>query len=344
MKSYILDQVEGNLGYYHSWIFILSCKVNSDFSGHVYLLIRKPISHIHDDFLTLFFSTEITTIVESESHDLDLYNVQNATISLPKELQRGEFVSIKNKINPQMTLRVGQFEKPIQSHIQKLNNEISQYFHNEIFWNIRYALNPNLGSGVGSRGAFIPLKRLLLKENGAETAESVLDVGCGDIEIVKMLKFKNYLGIDLSVEAIKLARKKRPGWEFKQISRDMHGQKAADFVICLDVLIHQKSEEDFYTLIDKLTLLTKQRLVVTGFEFSVQESYMIKFHEDIKYALKKAGFRRVFKVFEYNNVAVVVADKIGSSFSQAKSLREGQSFSILGNYMMRQFEKNLFEF
>ena len=68
-------------------------------------------------------------------------------------------------------------------------------FDNRSFWNERYKNNIQLGSGIGSRGKYIDLKRnIIQKIVSSFLPSSVLDVGCGDIEIVKALEFPEYLG------------------------------------------------------------------------------------------------------------------------------------------------------
>jgi hypothetical protein len=42
----------------------------------------------------------------------------------------------------------------------------------------------------------------------------VLDVGCGDLEVVKALNIMDYVGIDQS-PALEIARQLRPDWQFR---------------------------------------------------------------------------------------------------------------------------------
>jgi hypothetical protein len=59
---------------------------------------------------------------------------------------------------------------------------------------------------LGSRGENQLYKRSLLKEQGVEMASSVLDVGCGDLEVIKALNISSYVGIDQSRSVLEIAR------------------------------------------------------------------------------------------------------------------------------------------
>ena len=81
-------------------------------------------------------------------------------------------------------------------------------------------MDPQLGSGKGSRGVFVTLKRHCLKRAGIESARSVLDVGCG-VGITACYLAKEYgckvIAIDISERMIDRAKEKarRKGVEDK---------------------------------------------------------------------------------------------------------------------------------
>lgn len=73
----------------------------------------------------------------------------------------------------------------------------------------------------------------------------VLDIGCGTGDFGKMLyekNIKNYLGIDFSLQALKIARKKIPSWEKKFIQEDIFTTdkitKAYTHICIFEVLEH----------------------------------------------------------------------------------------------------------
>src|SRR3712207_597767 len=88
----------------------------------------------------------------------------------------------------------------------------SSGFDNRQFWEERYTTNLDLGSGAGSRGEYLAYKQELLRQKIAEfRPQSILDVGCGDIEVTKDLPFAgDYTGIDLSTSIIARNRALRP--------------------------------------------------------------------------------------------------------------------------------------
>ncbi|MBK8545810.1 MAG: class I SAM-dependent methyltransferase [Caulobacteraceae bacterium] len=89
-----------------------------------------------------------------------------------------------------------------ESAIARANAQIGANFNNRLFWEFRYDHFPERGSGVGSRGDNLIYKRDLLRANGIEDAASVLDIGCGDLEVIKPLSLRGYTGVDMSPLAI----------------------------------------------------------------------------------------------------------------------------------------------
>lgn len=198
----------------------------------------------------------------------------------------------------------------IKEVITKVNQVISKNFNNALFWSYRYATNPELGSGVGSRGSVAEYKLKLLKNLGVEKEASLLDVGCGDLEIVKNLSLQNYTGTDISSEAISKAKITFPHFDFYSFELEKDKINNADTVICLDVLIHQPTQKKYDELVEFVTSHAINRVVISGYEKTSDASHMCFFHENIRETLKKTGlFKYVFKVGEYRGLGVYVADK-----------------------------------
>jgi 2-polyprenyl-3-methyl-5-hydroxy-6-metoxy-1,4-benzoquinol methylase len=123
-------------------------------------------------------------------------------------------------------------------------------FQNALFWNRRYATHPERGSGLGSRGQNAAYKRELLRAQGIEAFGSILDIGCGDLEVVSQLNLRNYTGVDVSLQSIIRARMKRPDWNFVLHEGQEIGN--ADPVLCLEVLIHQRTLTEYRSLVRML--------------------------------------------------------------------------------------------
>lgn len=137
-------------------------------------------------------------------------------------------------------------------------------FDNEIFWNYRYKYFPDLGSGLGSRGAALNVKKeLSAPAFGEMTGFSVVDVGCGDLEFVRDLNFGDYLGLDLSEQAIATAKAKRPEWSFRHSRIDTLDDASFDFALCLDVLIHQPTRAAAEALVDDLLRVARKGVLLS---------------------------------------------------------------------------------
>ena len=197
----------------------------------------------------------------------------------------------------------------IDKCIMKINKVVKENFDNELFWNYRYKTNPSLGSGTGSRGKLANYKLDYLRLLGIEKDESVLDIGCGDLEIVKHLDIRNYIGVDISEEALKIASVKYPKHMFLNV-KDKNLISKTHLVLCLDVLIHQQTKEDYEHLIDFISKKAISRVIVSGYEIEDDNSYMCFFYENVKQSLLKTGeFKYVFKIGEYRGLGLYIADK-----------------------------------
>jgi len=151
----------------------------------------------------------------------------------------------------------------------KLEKNKKTMFDNKNFWNERYETNIKLGSGRGSRGKFIKMKETLV--DGAVkqyNVESVLDIGCGDCEVNKNIRFKKYTGTDVSDYVIERNSILFPQRSFILANFDdltMSGKKY-DMVICFDVLIHQPNLADYRKGITAIKNSFNKVALVSGFE------------------------------------------------------------------------------
>ena len=206
----------------------------------------------------------------------------------------------------------------IDEQIFKANEDIDtillQEFDNELFWNMRYEVFPELGSGVGSRS-----DTLLLKQNLLASAlegfidKRVVDVGCGDLEVSKVFNFQDYTGYDVSAEALKIAKSCRPEWNFIHGRIIDYPQEFADLVICLDVLIHQKTKDEYLQLIKTLANAARTRLIISGYEDIPAAGFISSicaYHEPLSKSLNNLGlFNEVINIGSYRGLSLMVADK-----------------------------------
>jgi hypothetical protein len=199
---------------------------------------------------------------------------------------------------------------PAQAAIAQANEQIGRGFDNRLFWELRYRQFPERGSGLGSRGQNLLYKRALLKQQGIEAVSSVLDVGCGDLEVVKELNIKQYIGIDQSTEALEVARRARPDWEFRLAPAP--DAPSAQMVLCFEVLIHQQTESAYRELIAFLAEKTLGTLLVSGFAADsepVRRSPMMFFHEPLESSLRRTGrFGSIRSIGRHTSVTVFRCD------------------------------------
>jgi len=171
-------------------------------------------------------------------------------------------------------------------------------FDNRRFWNDRYRINPELGSGLGSRGSVGQQKTVCLAHAVHEfKPDSILDVGCGDRalwEPVTLPQGVRYIGIDVAEEQIERLRRQWPDLcfvtgDFLAWSKDV---PAADLVVCFDVLIHQHDRVAYTDFVERLWRCTGRCLLVAGFEEQPPVEYastITAWHEPLSTTLARAG-------------------------------------------------------
>lgn len=185
-------------------------------------------------------------------------------------------------------------------------------FDNQIFWDHRYTNDPTLGSGIGSRGSVLEYKRsLLLPFAKLFGGGDVLDVGCGDLEVTRSLPFRSYVGVDVSSSAIEIAKAKRPDWTFKMADLPAMADRSFDAVICLDVLIHQQSRDEYKELLRHLLRIAKNAVIVSGYPGnSDASSGIVFFHGDIKADVEALpDVLDVSHIGHYRGLDVILAQK-----------------------------------
>lgn len=181
-----------------------------------------------------------------------------------------------------------------------------QYFDNCSFWNHRYAHHPALGSGQGSRGEILERKRALLAAL-IPPELSVLDWGCGDLETTRNLSCRDYVGVDLSIEALRIASEKRPSWVFATPAEfDAGDDDRRDVVLCLDVLIHQPDPVGYRALVSQLIRRAGRGAVIAGYDRSPGiGSHITYFHEPLVRTIAATpGVAAIVPLLEYRDTTL----------------------------------------
>lgn len=222
--------------------------------------------------------------------------------------------------------KVGECNPDFIQSIDEANTLIGKCFDNEIFRPLQYSLCPHLGSDISSSENNLEKKSELLKLLNIESAPGVLDVGCGDLEVVKEFDLQDYVGVDSAPLVIKTARAKRSDWTFILLEENEDSIPEKHTVLCFEVLIHQKSHEDYERLIDFLARKTRHRLIVSGYttkQEHINTNHMVYFHESLIYSLQKTGkFRTIQKISTHSDGDIIVADVAENSNIVAEILEK----------------------
>ena len=225
-----------------------------------------------------------------------------------------EIIHYHDQLTSQLMLKTIGLSQ-VDASITRFNNKIQDFIKgnllNGMYWNFRYFIAPELGSGIDPPGDHLDYKQKLLCDALRIFDDPVVvDVGCGDLEATKFLPIKRYHGFDISDGALAIARNKRPDWQFHRV-RIGDPIREGDVVLCLDMLIHQPSLERFLATVESLSSAARQRLVVTGYEEPPTfTSEITRYYLPITEALRSTGrFSSITKVGEYRGTSVIVADK-----------------------------------
>ncbi len=118
------------------------------------------------------------------------------------------------------------------------------------YWDNRYKIGGD--SGFGSKGDLLTYKaetiNEIIKEFGAK---SVVDLGCGDGNLARLIECEEYTGYDISQEAINIASKKRKGNFTTEVP-----EGEFDIALSIDIIGHITDKGD---LRDHLNYLKKHK-------------------------------------------------------------------------------------
>jgi hypothetical protein len=125
--------------------------------------------------------------------------------------------------------------------------------HSAQYWDERYQAGGN--SGAGSSGRLAEFKAEVLNRFVRERGiASVIELGCGDGKQLKLAIYPNYIGIDVSPEAIALCRARFDGDETKTFyaTSEMPVLVPRDLALSLDVIYHLIEDDTFHAYMRQL--------------------------------------------------------------------------------------------
>ena len=174
-----------------------------------------------------------------------------------------EKYNLKNEIEKIKKIIVSYSEKCDDS--QSVNKEKFDY---KKYWDERYQKGGT--SGAGSYGVLADFKAEIINSFLKEYKISkTIEFGCGDGNQLGLIQYKNYIGIDISDQAVKKCKfmyEKDENKEFfvYSLEKKSFENLDCDLVVCLDVLYHIIDEKDYLqTLKDIFSLSSKYVIIYT---------------------------------------------------------------------------------
>ena len=202
-------------------------------------------------------------------------------------------------------------DRQVTQAVQRIRQDHDIGLDNAVFWENHYASDPALGSGIGSRGEVMLDKRRQLAPVLTAYGEApVTDIGCGDLEVLRVFDLADYTGFDLSPSGLDLARAKRPEWQFRQGSSGDVPKGGAALSICLDVAIHQSSPENYRQLIHDVVDASRDAVLISGYETPSEARGIVFFHEPLSQTLAAhPDIAQVTRIGGWRDVTLFLAER-----------------------------------
>jgi SAM-dependent methyltransferase len=130
------------------------------------------------------------------------------------------------------------------------------------YWDQRYRRGGN--SGVGSYARFAQFKADIINAFIAEREiTSIIEFGCGDGNQLKLARYPQYLGFDVSATAVRICRdlfSSDATKAFKKMEEYTH--QRADLTLSLDVIYHLVEDEAFFHHMRTLFSASKRYVIL----------------------------------------------------------------------------------
>jgi SAM-dependent methyltransferase len=144
------------------------------------------------------------------------------------------------------------------------------FFSSSQYWDDRYKVGGN--SGAGSYGRLARFKADVLNDFVIRHGiYSVVEYGCGDGAQLEMANYSEYVGFDVSPQAVTLCRNKfssSPNYQFFETSTVLDKEGKFDLAISLDVIYHLIEDNAFDAYMKRL--------------FAASSGYVIIYSNDIE--------------------------------------------------------------
>ena len=161
-------------------------------------------------------------------------------------------------------------ENNMNKYINKLVRKFKRRFldSNSKYWDSRYESGGD--SGMGSFGKLAEYKANFLNRFVEKNViNSIVEIGCGDGNQLKLYRFPAYLGLDISPTAISKCKAAFSGDKFKKFVEFQsklgfcakHRIKG-DLALSIDVIFHLIIDEHYYTYLDELFSCSNQWVII----------------------------------------------------------------------------------
>lgn len=158
--------------------------------------------------------------------------------------------------------------KVLKRKIKKLLISLNLYKPNFVksknYWESRYQQNSN--SGPGSYGRLAEFKAQILNDFVKQhTIQTVIELGCGDGNQLKLANYPSYIGYDVSKTVIELCRsifQEDKTKSFEVIENPMQYHTSADLALSLDVIFHLTETEVFNSYMQQLFKLSTDYVII----------------------------------------------------------------------------------
>lgn len=204
-------------------------------------------------------------------------------------------------------------EATIDRAIDMANAAIVQWRNDELpnhlFWSARYRLNPELGSGVGSRGVLLERKRAVLARLlPVLEAESLIDIGGGDGAVMEGLASElTHRAVDISPGAAVEYLRRNPAAAFEIFDITTGRAPEADVAISLDLLPHISDPEAYRAAVRNILASGRIAAFVSGYDDEpAWRSSIVYFHEPLLSTVTNEVERAAFPVLAYRGLVLYV--------------------------------------
>ena len=139
----------------------------------------------------------------------------------------------------------------------------------EKVWDKHYSDGGN--SGIGSYNEHFEYKTNIINDIIEKyQIKNIIDFGCGDGNQISNLNIEEYLGVDVSIEAVKICQTKYKddlNKKFELYDETFKNKNKTDLTLSLDVIYHIILDESYYKYMNDLINSTNKYVLIYSSNF-----------------------------------------------------------------------------